>query len=239
MFWLIVATLCSSFVKGICGFADGLVFTTILSFSINNIDISPLELMIASPGNVIIAWKERKNLDWKVCLPIVTLVLLGDIPGIFLLKNVDARIIKIIFGVIIIGMAVEMLLREKAKKRGRQSGLGLTVIGLLSGILCGLYGIGALLAAYMDRVTEDSHSFKGNLCFVFSVECTFRIIVYSCVGILTWSVFSQAVLMIPVMLLGLALGIKSSSRFDEKFTKKLVMIILMLSGAALIVNNLG
>ena len=239
MFWLIVATLYSSFVKGICGFADGLVFTTILSFSINNIDISPLELMIASPGNVIIAWKERKNLDWKVCLPIVTLVLLGDIPGIFLLKNVDARIIKIIFGVIIIGMAVEMLLREKAKKRGRQSGLGLTVIGLLSGILCGLYGIGALLAAYMDRVTEDSHSFKGNLCFVFSVECTFRIIVYSCVGILTWSVFSQAVLMIPVMLLGLALGIKSSSRFDEKFTKKLVMIILMLSGAALIVNNLG
>lgn len=239
MFWLIVATLCSSFVKGICGFADGLVFTTILSFSINNIDISPLELMIASPGNVIIAWKERKNLDWKVCLPIVTLVLLGDIPGIFLLKNVDARIIKVIFGVIIIGMAVEMLLREKAKKRGRQSGLGLTVIGLLSGILCGLYGIGALLAAYMDRVTEDSHSFKGNLCFVFSVECTFRIIVYSCVGILTWSVFSQAVLMIPVMLLGLALGIKSSSRFDEKFTKKLVMIILMLSGAALIVNNLG
>ncbi len=239
MFWLIVATLCSSFVKGICGFADGLVFTTILSFSINNIDISPLELMIASPGNVIIAWKERKNLDWKVCLPIVTLVLLGDIPGIFLLKNVDARIIKVIFGVIIIGMAVEMLFREKAKKRGRQSGLGLTVIGLLSGILCGLYGIGALLAAYMDRVTEDSHSFKGNLCFVFSVECTFRIIVYSCVGILTWSVFSQAVLMIPVMLLGLALGIKSSSRFDEKFTKKLVMIILMLSGAALIVNNLG
>lgn len=239
MFWLIVATLCSSFVKGICGFADGLVFTTILSFSINNIDISPLELMIASPGNVIIAWKERKNLDWKVCLPIVTLVLLGDIPGIFLLKNVDARIIKVIFGVIIIGMAVEMLFREKAKKRGRQSGLGLTVIGLLSGILCGLYGIGALLAAYMDRVTKDSHSFKGNLCFVFSVECTFRIIVYSYVGILTWSVFSQAVLMIPVMLLGLALGIKSSSRFDEKFTKKLVMIILMLSGAALIVNNLG
>lgn len=239
MFWLIVATLCSSFVKGICGFADGLVFTTILSFSINNIDISPLELMIASPGNVIIAWKERKNLDWKVCLPIVTLVLLGDIPGIFLLKNVDARIIKVIFGVIIIGMAVEMLFREKAEKRGRQSGLGLTVIGLLSGILCGLYGIGALLAAYMDRVTQDSHSFKANLCFVFSIECTFRIIAYACTGILNWTIFFNAVMMIPVMLLGLTMGIRCSSRFNEKLTKKLVLIILMLSGAALIVNNLG
>ena len=238
MLWMIVATLCSSFVKGICGFADGLIFTTILSFTINNIDISPLELIIASPGNFIIAAKERKYLDWKICLPIVILVLLGDIPGIFMLKNMDARMIKIIFGFIIIAMALEMLVREKSGKKGKGSGAFLTVIGILSGILCGLYGIGALLAAYMDRVTQDSHSFKANLCFVFSIECTFRIIVYACTGILNWTIFSNAVMMIPVMLLGLTMGIRCSSRFNEKLTKKLVLIILILSGAALIINNL-
>ena len=40
MVWLIVATLAASFIKGVCGFANTLVFTTILSFSFNNIQIT-------------------------------------------------------------------------------------------------------------------------------------------------------------------------------------------------------
>ena len=42
MVWLIVATLAASFIKGVCGFANTLVFTTILSFSFNNIQITPM-----------------------------------------------------------------------------------------------------------------------------------------------------------------------------------------------------
>ena len=43
MLWLIIATVCAYFVKGLCGFANTLVFTTILGFTMNNINISPLE----------------------------------------------------------------------------------------------------------------------------------------------------------------------------------------------------
>ena len=55
MVWLIVATLAASFIKGVCGFANTLVFTTILSFSFNNIQITPMDLIIGYPANVIIA----------------------------------------------------------------------------------------------------------------------------------------------------------------------------------------
>lgn len=39
MIWWIVAALCAFFVKGLCGFANTLVFTTILSFGNSNVNI--------------------------------------------------------------------------------------------------------------------------------------------------------------------------------------------------------
>lgn len=75
MFWWIVAAICAFFIKGLCGFANTLVFTTILSFGNNNINISPVELILGYPTNVILVWKERKGIRWDVCIPLVVLVI--------------------------------------------------------------------------------------------------------------------------------------------------------------------
>lgn len=238
MEWWILATICAFFIKGLCGFANTLVFSTILSFGNNNINISPVELILGYPTNIIVTWKERKSIDWKVCLPLAALVLLGNIPGIFLLKNADTQIVKIAFGFVIIGIGLEMFFREKQSKKLKQSKVILGLIGVLSGILCGLYGIGALLAAYIGRVTDNSSSFKANICFVFIAENTFRIILYAAMGILTPEILKQAIILVPFMLLGLFLGMRSGKILDEKLVKKLVIVMLIISGGALVWNNL-
>lgn len=238
MFWWIVATLCAFFVKGLCGFANTLVFTTILSFGHNNINISPVELILGYPTNLILAWKERKSIRWSVCIPLAALVIAGSIPGALFLKNADTGVIKMIFGAVIILIGLEMLLREYQQKERRQSRVVLAVLGVLSGLLCGLYGIGALLGAYVSRVTEDTGSFKANICVVFLVENTFRIILYGLWGILTIGQLQQAVILIPVMLIGLFFGMLSGKILNERIVKKLVIVMLMISGVALMVNNL-
>lgn len=235
MGWMMFAAVCAYFVKGLCGFANTLVFSTILSFSTNNVNISPVELVLGLPSNIMISYKERKSVQWKVCLPLAGLVLLGDIPGILLLKNTNTQVIKGIFGFVIIAIGVEMLLREYMRKT-KKSQLLLITIGILSGILCGLYGIGALLAAYMGRVTDNSSSFKGNLCIVFLIDNLFRLIMYGVTGIITLATLKQSVILFPFMALGLFLGMKGSSFLDEKKIKKLVIIMLILSGVSLIVT---
>ena len=105
-------------------------------------------------------------------------------------------------------------------------------------MLCGLFGIGALLAAYVSRTTENNSSFKGNICVVFVIENTFRIILYSVSGIITISTFKNALYLIPFMLFGLLLGIALTKILDEKVVKKAVIILLILSGISLIINNL-
>lgn len=205
MAWMMFAAVCAYFVKGLCGFANTLIFSSILSFRFDNISISPVEL------------------------------LLGYLPGVFLLKNAGAEWVKFFFGLVIMGLGVEMLIRERTAAEGRQVSKGvLVVIGILSGLLCGLYGIGALLAAYMSRVTKDSSAFKGNLCVVFLIENTFRIVMYAVTGILTAEVLKSACILLPAMAFGLLMGIKSSSCLKERTVRRAVIILLILSGVALV-----
>ena len=240
MVWFIIATLVAFFIKGLCGFANTLIFNGILSYTANNINISPLEVVLGYPSNIILVWKERKSLNWKIWLPLTVLVVAGSIPGIFLLKHTDAGLLKVIFGIAVIIIGIEMLFREMKSSNGKSGGskIILVLIGIISGLLCGLYGVGALLAAYVSRVSENSHEFKANICVVFVVENTIRIILYAATGILTLAVLKQVVIMIPFMLAAVFLGMKSSSVLNEKVIKKIVIVLLILSGIVLIINNL-
>ncbi len=108
----------------------------------------------------------------------------------------------------------------------------------MSGVLCGLYGVGALLGAYINRVTDDSGSFKANICVVFLAENTFRVILYALWGIITFDILKQALVLIPFMLVGLLLGMLSGKVLNEKVVKKIVIVMLVISGVALVMNSL-
>ena len=241
MLWLIAATICAYFVKGLCGFANTLVFTTILGFTMNNINISPLEVLLGYPTNVILAWKERKNLDRKIWLPLTVLVIAGSLPGIFLLKNADAGIIKLIFGFCRrlhrpgnagAGIYRKRIKRFKAGSYHHRDPVWNPLRPLRIDIRI------ALLAAYVNRVTKDNGSFKANMCAVFIIENMMRICIYAATGIITPEILKNAAILMPFMLAGLFLGIKSSAVLNEKTAKKAVTAALIVSGAALIIENL-
>ncbi len=238
MYLWIGAALVSYFVKGLCGFADALIFNSILSFGINTADISPVLLVTGYPTSLIVAWQNRRGLRLRVCLPLAALVLAGCIPGAFMLKNVDARLIKFIFGFVVVALGVEMLLRERRQEKLPASKPVLALIGVLAGVLCGLFGVGALMAAYVGRVTETNSEFKANMNAVFFVEGTFRLILYLCLGLITPASLRQSLILMPCMLAGIFLGSRCSRKLNEKVVKKLVIFTLILSGVLLILRNL-
>ena len=234
----IIATIAAFFIKGLCGFANTLVFNSILAYGNNNINVSPVELLLGYPTNIIMTIRERRSIKISVFIPTAILVIAGSIPGVFLLKNLDAVIVKIIFGIVVILIGLEMLIREYSNSKTKESKALLTAIGLLSGLLCGLYGIGALLGAYISRVSDDTKEFKANICAVFIVENTFRIVLYALTGIITLEVIKKVIILVPFMALGLFSGIKLSSILDDKVIKKIVIVMLIISGIALIINNI-
>lgn len=235
--WFISAFL-SYYIKGICGFANTLVFTAMLSFTNSNALISPVSLMLSQPANALVAFKDRKLIDWKVCSFLSALVLAGSIPGAFFLKNADSGIIKLFFGVVIILLGIENLLRDKLTKKGEPSKAMMLMIGVVSGLLCGLYGVGALITAYLSRVIDDSRAFKANLCLVFLVDGTFRFFLYFFSGLLTGEILLMSLALLTVTFFGLWAGMRSCKFINEQNAKKVVAAALILSGVALIAANL-
>ena len=61
MDYFILAAACAYFIKGLCSFANTLVFTSILGFSKTNIEISPVELVLSYPSNIILVLKNEKR----------------------------------------------------------------------------------------------------------------------------------------------------------------------------------
>ena len=212
--WMIAATV-SYVIKGLCGFANTLVFTTILSFGTANANISPIDLLLGYPANLILTWQNRKGLDPKAYLPLAALVLAGSIPGALLLKNVDVRAIKLVFGVVVVLLGAEMLSQSHRKQQAQASKRLLALIGVAGGALCGLFGVGALLAAYVSRVTDNTAAFKANISAVFLVDNTVRILLYSALHLLTLDTVKMALKLAPLALLGLSLGMKCSRGMDE------------------------
>jgi len=234
----IIATFVAFFVKGLCGFANTLVFTSILGFGVNNLNISPTELLLGYPANFILTLQNRKKLNLSIVIPLSLLVLAGSIVGAFLLKSVNAKYLKIFFGAVVIFVAIETYLRERAKKKAELSKILLAIVGLFSGLLCGLFGVGALLAAYAGRASKSSDEFKANISAVFIVENTFRIIVYLFFGVITLSSAKLALMLIPFALAGLFAGTKCSRAINEKSAKNIVIAFLIISGLSLIARNL-
>ena len=70
------------------------------------------------------------------------------------------------------------------------------------------------------------------------MENTFRIVLYALWEIITFDVLKQAMFLIPLMITGLILGMFSGKYLDEKIIRKLVLFMLIVSGAVLILHNL-
>ena len=98
--------------------------------------------------------------------------------------------------------------------------------------------MGALLAAYIGRVAGTSNEFKANISAVFIVDNTFRLILYSVLGIITFSSIKQAVILLPFVLIGLFSGIKSATVIDDKIVKRIVIVLLIISGVMLILKSI-
>jgi uncharacterized membrane protein YfcA len=236
--FLFISTLLAYFVKGITGFGNTLVMGSLFSFAVSNRLTTPVDLVFGIPTNIYIVWRERKDISMKVVIPLSIMLLAGIIPGTFLLKVGSDRILRAILGVVVIGIALEMLTRKNSKNALKKiSPIFLTSIGVLSGILAGLYGIGALLVAYISRTTDNKSQFRANICCVFLVDNIFRLFLYLFTGILNKEILLTALVLSPAVFIGMMIGVKVDSNMREENVKKSVIALLIISGTVLFLKS--
>ena len=236
--WMLAA-LAGYFVKGVAGIGNTPVVTSVMAYTRTNAEITPVELLLCVPTNLAVTWVYRKHINWKLAIAPLCMVLAGDFLGVLLLKNVDVTAMKMIFGVVLMLLSVEQLWRELRGKPTRAAHPSLMLArGISAGVLCGMFGVGALLAAYLSRVTTDDMTYKGTMSIIFTVENAFRVIAYSVAGLLTRASLLNAAMLLPFMGLGLFLGIRLSSRMNARTMRLIIGVMLLISGVPLVVAGL-
>ena len=236
--WMLAA-LVGYFVKGVAGIGNTLVVTSVMAYSRTNAEITPVELLLCVPTNLAVTWVYRRHINWKLAIAPLCMVLAGDALGVVLLKNVDVTAMKAVFGVVLILLSVEQLWRELRGKPTRTGHPALMLaLGISAGVLCGMFGVGALLAAYLSRVTTDDQTYKGTMSIIFTVENFFRIVAYSAAGLLTTVSLTRAAMLLPFMTLGLFLGIRLSGRLNARTMRIIIGVMLLLSGLPLLLTAL-
>ncbi|MDR1630782.1 MAG: sulfite exporter TauE/SafE family protein [Oscillospiraceae bacterium] len=228
------------FIKGMSGFADGLIYSSAMSFRHSNAELTPVALLLSTPANIVLAVKERKHLVLKQALPLTLFVLLGQIPGTLFLKAGNQYILKIIMGAVIILIGIEALLRGRKTGqtvKGAENKPLMVFVGVGTGVLCALYGIGIFLTAYVSRTAKNVHELRGNLGFVFAAESLLRIVFYSFAGLITQDVLWHAAGLVPAMLAGFWVGGRVSTHIKEETMRKIVYVLLILMGGSVFVTN--
>lgn len=235
--YIFIIVACAFVVKGLAGFGDPLISNPLLALKLDNKDITPALLPVSLVLNAFIVLKNRKNFCFKIVASIALWVLLGIVPGTLLLKLGAPWIVKVILGLLIIGLGVEMLTRDKAKKMNPNPVVK-AIMCFLSGVTAGLFGINLLFVIYLERSSADRHAFRANTCFVFLVENFVRTIVYIITGVFTLFTLQITAVTIPAAACGMFVGSQIDKHIGESNIRKFIIWIFILGGVSTLVKAL-
>lgn len=228
--YIFVSVAISFIIKGLVGFGDPLLYTPLLSVSLPNSTITPGMLPVSLVLNARVVWKNRTHFDPRLVLPIAAFVMLGIIPGTLLLRYGSPSVLKLLLGLVIIAMGVEMLTRRPGA--GTPSALLRSVMSFLSGVTAGLFGIDLLFLAYLERVTQRREAFRGNVCFVFIFEGVFRTILYIWNGMFTAQNLLLSLIALPASLLGMWVGALLDRRVSDRLSHRFIIYVFILGGVS-------
>jgi len=233
--WVFLIQLFCSFIKGLAGFGDPLISNPLYSMLMDNKVISPMNLCLQMPLNAYVSWKNRKNFSIKGSIPVAVSILCGVIPGTILLKYGTSWMLKALLGIVIIGIGIEMITRNRAKIV-KENKIVLCIVSFFSGVTSGLFGINLFFVAYIERTSKNRDSFRGNICFIFLIENVFRFIVYTATGIFTKNVFYLVLIALPGMLLGFSLGTHIDKKLSDLMIRRVIISLFMLGGTSVLIK---
>ena len=226
-------------VKGLIGFGNPLISAPILSMRLDNVVITPGTLLLDTPVNAWITWKNRRSFRWRQILPLLAANVCGIIPGTLLLRFSMPWVIKAVLGVVVVFLGLEMAtrgMRPLRPDRKDRPWLRLAV-AVLSGVTGGLFGINMFIVAYLQRTARDYSEFKGSMCFLFFGENVVRLATYAAAGLLTGEVLLFGLVSVPAAVGAMGLAAWLGPRLEERRLNKAAIILFLLGGVSIIVKS--
>jgi len=230
------------FVKGVSGFGSALFSVPLLMLFLDIQFITPVFLLFDFTSGVILVASNYRSIHRRLLLLLLGGMLVGTAIGTWVLLSFDHDLLKRILGLLVIGWALLMLFRKErpANPTSITHSRTMPYLAPLSGFLGGALGAafsvnGPPIIVYLSHVLREKQVFRATLYGIFFADACYKMVLFSANGLLTGEVLRFALLMIPFLVTGAFVGSWLQTRLDEALFKKIIAVILLVTGVMLVI----
>jgi len=233
---VLVVVAFASAVKGALGFGFPLIAVPLTA---NLIGARTAVVLIAIPvvfGNLLILMRGGGSAEGlRRFGGMLVGVVAGTVIGAQLLGRLDPGVVSLIVGITAVLLAVLTwgnLMPSISPKAQRVAG---PTVGVAAGVMGGITGIYApLIAAYVHALRVDKRAFVYWLTAAFFLGGVVQVVSYWRLGLYSWTLVTYAVATFVPVVIGTWLGFWIQDRLPVTLFRRLVLLLVLVSGLNLV-----
>jgi uncharacterized membrane protein YfcA len=232
----LVATFAGALVAGLSGFAFGLVAASIWLYILDPVQTATLIIAFGLIVQGYSVWKLRRALDWKKLWPFLAGAALGVPVGVTILTWADPAHVRMGVGVFLILYSLYAFFRPALKPVTGGGAAADAGVGFLNGVLGAMTGFAGILIVIWSGLRgwpkdQQRAVFQPVAVAIFLMSALWL----GAKGAITPDTIKLFALGLPVLIAGTWLGLKLYGRLDEASFRKVVLVLLLASGAVLMI----
>jgi uncharacterized membrane protein YfcA len=231
----LVATFVGALVAGLSGFAFGLVAASIWLYILTPLQTATLIIVFGLIVQGYSVWKLRHALNWRKLWPFVVGAAIGVPVGVTLLTWANPQHVKAGVGVFLVLYSLYALLRPTMKPITGGGAAADAGVGFLNGVLGGMTGLAGILVTIWCGLRGWPKDVQRTVFQPVAVGIFLMSALWlGAKGAITTEAIKLFLIGLPALFAGTWLGMKLYGRLDEATFRKVVLLLLLASGAVLI-----
>lgn len=222
------------FVFGMTGFGTSIVAVPLLAHVLPLQFVVSLMVLLDAGGALWLGGRLRRNLQSAEIKALVPFSVMGMAVGVTLLVQLPRDFLLVALGVFSLAMGAYSTFTPRSTAAA--SRVWSAPAGFAGGMFTALFGTGGpLYAAYLSRRIRDVVQFRATMSAMVALLCLVRIALFVLAGLLLQAkLVTTALLLAPVMALGILLGIRAQALVNASHVHLLIGVIITLAGISLL-----
>ncbi|HEX3439579.1 MAG TPA: sulfite exporter TauE/SafE family protein [Pseudolabrys sp.] len=221
--------------SGLSGFAMGLVVSGVWLHIIAPEQNALLIVLcgLVTQGSGI--WRVRHAINWRAVSPFIIGGALGVPAGTALLAMVNQSTLRLAIGVLLLIYSLYSLIRPAVKpvQGSVPADFG---VGVANGLIGGLTGLGGIAVTIWCQLRgEKKDAQRAVFQPVMFATFVMSAISFGVAGVFSVETLRLYALALPALIAGAWLGLKLYGKLDDLTFRKIILVLLFLSGLSLIV----
>jgi uncharacterized membrane protein YfcA len=182
--------------------------------------------------------------DWSLAKSVILCAYIGLGIGVWIFGNVDGTWLTLFVGATLGLMIIADLTHGLSHMANRldfrkRTVLYPTMIGF--GLISGIGGAGTLsgVTFYLKQISPDARILRGTIMMLGIIFASWRVLLFTITGFLTWSIVIEVVILMPIMLFFGYLGAKFFSGLPDKRYHQYLQYMLLCVAAILVFKALA